>query len=103
MDHIPFEAMDIIKHHPVSRLASIHFTYALYMEHRDSIVNGCKVIELSTSVGSFIVNPSSDLIRMEKRLKVFIDYWLPDWKGLYGMEPDANRFKSALVDHDILM
>ncbi|XP_033208353.1 separin [Belonocnema kinseyi] len=103
MDHIPFEAMQILRHHPVSRLASIHVTYALYMEYRDSIVDGCKVIKLSNDVGSFIINPSCDLLRMERRLKVFIDYWLPDWKGLFGKEPDEMRFKSALVDHDILM
>lgn len=103
MDHIPFEAMQILRHHPVSRLASIHVTYALYMEYRDSIEGGCKVIKLSKDVGSFIINPSCDLLRMERRLKVFIDYWLPDWKGLFGKEPDETLFKSALVDHDILM
>lgn len=40
---------------------------------------------------------------METRLKTFIDYWLPNWKGLYGKEPDNKHFEDALVNHDILM
>ena len=95
--------MQVLKHQPVTRFPSIHVMYALYMEHRDSIVDGCKVVELSNNVGSFIVNPSCDLLKMERRLKVFIDYWLSSWKGLYGKEPDEKRFESALVDYDILM
>lgn len=95
--------MEILKYQPVTRFPSFHFTYALFMENRDSIVNGCKVVEIKKDFGSFIVNPSSDLLKMETRLKAFMDYWLPDWKGLYGKEPDNKRFENALVNHDILM
>ncbi|XP_043467216.1 separin [Leptopilina heterotoma] len=103
LDYIPFEAMEILKNQPVTRFPSIHFTYALFMENRDSIVNGCKVVKISKDIGSFIVNPSCDLLKMETRLKTFIDYWLPNWKGLYGKEPDNKHFEDALVNHDILM
>lgn len=95
--------MEVLKHQPVTRLPSIHITYALFMDNRDSIVNGCKVVEIAKDFGSFIVNPSTDLYKMENRLKVFIDYWLSDWKGIYGRAPDNKRFENALVNHDILM
>lgn len=103
MDHIPFEVMNILQRHPVTRFPSVHMAYALFKEHEDTIENGCKVIEIGKNNGSFIVNPSGDLPSLEKRMKVFIDYWLPHWKGSYNIEPDEKSFESALTNFDILM
>ncbi|XP_015599938.1 separin [Cephus cinctus] len=103
MDHISFESMDILKDHPVTRFPSFHISYALFKEHESSIIKGCKIIKSNNDVGSFIVNPSNNLPKMEQRMKLFIDYWLPGWKGLYGEKPDEETFENALVNHDILM
>lgn len=103
MDYIAFEAMEIVKHHPVTRFPSLHVAYALFKEHEDTIVDGCKVIKAREDMGICIVNPSGDLDKMEKRMKLFIDFWLSQWKSCYNIRPSEEMFEDALIDHDILM
>lgn len=103
MDYIPFETMEVLKIHPVTRFPSFHIAYALFKEHESSMKEGCKVIKVTKNIGTFIVNPSGNLPKMEKRMKLFIEYWLPHWKGSYNMEPEEETFEEALVNHDILM
>lgn len=95
--------MKIIKSHPVTRFPSLHVAYALFKEHEDTIVEGCKIIKTKEDMGICIVNPSGDLEKMEKRMKLFIDFWLPQWKSSYSEEPSAEVFEDALVNHDVLM
>ncbi|XP_015437312.1 PREDICTED: separin [Dufourea novaeangliae] len=103
MDYIPFESMEIIKCHPVTRFPSFHIAYALFKEHESSMENGCKIIKVRKDMGTCIVNPSGNLAKMEKRMKLFIDYWLPNWRSWYSVKPDEEVFEDALVNHDILM
>lgn len=103
LDFIAFEMMEILQNHPVTRFPSLHMAYALYKEHEDTIENGCKVIELKKNTGSFIVNPSNNLPDLEKRMRLFNDYWLPHWTGTYNVYPDEKTFESALTNYDILM
>ncbi|KZC14470.1 Separin [Dufourea novaeangliae] len=65
--------------------------------------NGCKIIKVRKDMGTCIVNPSGNLAKMEKRMKLFIDYWLPNWRSWYSVKPDEEVFEDALVNHDILM
>lgn len=95
--------MRLLTNHPVTRFPSFHVAYAMFKEHKDSIIEGCKIVKMSDEVGAFIVNPGGDLTRTEQRMKSFIDYWLPKWKGTYQTKPDVTSFGQALVDHDILM
>lgn len=103
MDYIAFEAMEIIKSHPVTRFPSLHVAYALFKEHEDTIVDGCKIINAKEDMGICIVNPSGNLHKMEKRMKLFINFWLPQWKNCYNAEPNDEIFEDALTNHDILM
>nr|XP_033342266.1 separin isoform X1 [Megalopta genalis] len=103
MDYIPFESMEIVNCHPITRFPSLHIVYALFKEHENTIENGCKIIKIKNDMGTCIVNPSNDLPKMEKRLRLFIEYWLPNWKSLYNVEPEVDVFEDALVNHDILM
>ena len=103
MDYIPFECMEILKCHPITRFPSLHIAYALFKEHESTIENGCKIIKLKKDMGMCIVNPSGNLSKMEKRMRLFIEYWLPNWKSWYNVEPPEEVFEDALVNHDILM
>ncbi|XP_076290661.1 extra spindle pole bodies like 1, separase isoform X2 [Lasioglossum baleicum] len=103
MDYIPFESMKMIKCHPVTRFPSLHIVYALFKEHESTIENGCKIIKIKDDMGMCIVNPSGNLSKMEKRMRLFIEYWLPNWKSWYNVEPQVEVFEDALVNHDILM
>lgn len=102
MDYIAFEAMEIIKNHPVTRFPSLHVAYALFKEHEDTIIEGCKIIKATEDMGICMVNPSGNLNKMEKRIKLFMDFWLPEWKT-YNTEPSEEIFEDALINHDILM
>ncbi|KAL6436522.1 hypothetical protein ACFW04_004774 [Cataglyphis niger] len=102
MDYIAFEAMEIIKNHPVTRFPSLHVAYALFKEHEDTIIEGCKIIKAKEDMGICMVNPSGNLNKMEKRIKLFMDFWLPEWKT-YNTEPSEEIFEDALINHDILM
>ncbi|XP_076756318.1 extra spindle pole bodies like 1, separase [Xylocopa sonorina] len=103
MDYIPFESMEILKCHPVTRFPSLHITYALFKEHENTMENGCKIIKVKNDMGMCIVNPSGDLPRMEKRMRLFIEYWLPRWRSCYNIEPQEELFEDALINRDILM
>lgn len=103
MDYIPFESMEILKCHPATRFPSLHIAYALFKEHENTIENGCKIIYVKNDMGTCIVNPSGNLIKMEKRMRLFIEHWLPNWKSLYNVEPQEGIFEDALVNRDILM
>ncbi|KAK1124856.1 hypothetical protein K0M31_006209 [Melipona bicolor] len=103
MDYIPFESMEILKCHPATRFPSLHIAYALFKEHENTIENGCKIIYVKDDMGTCIVNPSGNLVKMEKRMKLFIEHWLPNWKSWYNVEPQEGIFEDALVNRDILM
>lgn len=102
MDYVAFEAMEIIRNHPVTRFPSLHVAYALFKEHEDTMVEGCKIIRAKEDMGICMVNPSGDLNKMEKRIKLFMDFWLPQWKT-YNTELNEELFEDALINHDILM
>ncbi|XP_046741306.1 separin isoform X2 [Diprion similis] len=103
LDYIPFEVIDVLTNHPVTRFPSLHMAYALYKEHEETIENGCKIIKIGENNGSFMVNPSGNLPELEKRMKLFIEYWLPHWTGTYNIQPDEKSFECALTNYDILM
>lgn len=92
--------LDILQEHPVSRMPSLHFTYALFKEHENSIVDGVK-INIDSKKGKYIINPSLDLKRMETRLHSFFKYWTPNWSGLVGVTPTSEEFEEMLVNSDI--
>ncbi|KOC62271.1 Separin [Habropoda laboriosa] len=103
MDYIPFESMEILKCHPITRFPSLHIAYALFKEHENTMEKGCKIIRTRKDMGTCIVNPSGNLAKMEKRMRLFIEYWLPHWRSWYNVEPQEEAFEDALVNRDILM
>lgn len=92
--------LDVLQDHPVSRMPSLHFTYALFKEHEDSIVNGVKV-GVDSKKGKYIINPGLDLKKMEIRLHSFFKYWTPHWNGLVGTIPSCEQFEELLLSSDI--
>lgn len=103
MDFLPFESLEILRNNPVTRFSSIYVAYALFKQHESTMKHGCKIIKAKEDLGICIVNPSGDLYKMEKRLALFINYWLPNWKSLYNTKPEETLFEDALVNYDILM
>ena len=94
--------MSFLKNQPVTRFPSIHIANALFQEHKKEMEGGYKIIKMCKNLGTFIVNPSNDLPKMELRIKAFLDYWLPEWKGVYQNLED-EFFKQVLVDRNVVM
>lgn len=92
--------LNVLQDHPVSRMPSLHFTYALFKEHENSIKNGI-ITGIDSKKGSFIINPELDLQKMQIRLSNFFNYWKPDWQGLVGETPSGDRFKELLTKANI--
>ena len=97
LDHLPWEMIDVFHEHPTSRMTSLHFTYALFKKYEDSIVDGAKA-DVDPINGKYILNPSGDLNLMEKRMRLFFEYWLPDWEGLVNVTPTHNQFEEMLTN-----
>lgn len=93
--------LDVLNDHPVTRMPSLHFAYALYKEHESTIKNGYK--EVPSINGAFIINPGLDLKKMEKRLSDFFKYWIPDWSGIIGEKPTSEEFTGFLTEKDIFV
>ncbi|KAB0804727.1 hypothetical protein PPYR_01697 [Photinus pyralis] len=101
LDALPWEMLDILENQPISRMPSIHFTYALYKEHESTISNGVKNVTIGK--GTYLINPGLDLRSMQNRLNKFFNYWLPDWDGLVGVTPSEDDFKNLLVNSDLFV
>lgn len=93
--------MDVLENHPVTRMPSLPFTYALFKEHKDTIVDGMKIIT-DPENGAYILNPDSDLKQMEVRMKSFFQYYWPEWKGYVGMKPTSEQFEELLTTSGIV-
>lgn len=92
--------VDVLENHPVTRMPSLHFTYALFKEHEDSIENGLKIISNPIN-GAYIVNPDCDLKQMEARMNSFFHYYWPEWRSVVGEKPTPEQFLDMLTDCDI--
>ncbi|XP_076242882.1 extra spindle pole bodies like 1, separase isoform X2 [Calliopsis andreniformis] len=95
MDYLPFESMEILRSHPITRFPSLHIVYALFKEHESTMKNGCKIIKVKNNMGTCIVNPAGNLTKMEKRMRLFIEYWLPNWKSWYNGHGSGIQYLSG--------
>lgn len=91
--------IDVNRNHPISRMPSLKFTYALFKEHENTIENGLKV-GVSNKNGCYIINPGADLENMQIRLHGFMKYWT-EWQGLAGIKPSETEFEEMLTKKDI--
>lgn len=92
--------IDVLENHPATRMSSLHFTYALFKEHEDSIEDGLKIIK-NPNNGAYVVNPDSDLKQMELRMASFFQYYWSEWKRLVGVKPTPEQFEELLTGCDI--
>lgn len=99
LDLLPWEMMDVLENHPVTRMPSLHLTYALFKEHKDTIIGGSKIITNPTN-GAYVLNPDSDLKLMEIRMNNFFKYWT-NWTGLVAEKPTSEKFEELLTMSDI--
>lgn len=102
LDAFPWELTSMLENKSVCRMPSLHFTYGLFKEHEKSIIDGFKVIKSSVDI-KYIINPDLNLETMQKRLKTFLNYWMPNWSGLAGVKPTPEEFESNLTKSDVFV
>ncbi|VEN42981.1 unnamed protein product [Callosobruchus maculatus] len=102
LDAFPWEMMDVLRDEAVTRVPSFRFVYNLYKAHNSDITDGYKIIKYSDK-GSYIVNPDKDLDNMEIRMMTFLNYWLPNWTGISGHQPEQEEFLKNLTSADVFL
>ncbi|KAK7575673.1 hypothetical protein V9T40_011959 [Parthenolecanium corni] len=102
LETVPWEACPVLKHHPVSRLPSIHYVHAIFKHHEDTIVNGNKILSTPLS-GFYIINPDLTLQNTEKRIVQFLNMRSSNWEGLIGKSPSPTEFQNVLTSKDLLL
>ncbi|XP_077295505.1 extra spindle pole bodies like 1, separase [Arctopsyche grandis] len=101
LDTFPWEVLPIFNGSPVTRMECLSVTYALYKEHETNIKNG--YFQLKPASGRFLINPGGDLLRMEKRMASFMDYWCPRWEGEKNTLTKSELYEKYLQDSDIFL
>ncbi|KAH1027685.1 hypothetical protein HUJ05_001148 [Dendroctonus ponderosae] len=86
LDNLHWEMMHVLREESVTRVPSLHFAYILFKMHEKDMENGYKIIS-NYKNGQYIVNPESNLQKMEIRMMGFYKYWLEDWKGINNRQP----------------
>lgn len=97
---MPWELIDVLENHPVTRMPSLHFTYALFKEHESTIENGLKIIS-DPHNSAYVLNPTMDLKQMELRMNSFFQNYFIEWRSLVGEKPTPEQFAEFLTDFSI--
>nr|CAD7264869.1 unnamed protein product [Timema shepardi] len=100
LEQFPWEMISLLSGHPVVRAYSLHMLHALFKVHEKDIKNG-HVVSTNPELGNYIVNPDQNLNSMEERIKMSLVPRTPKWKGIFGVKPTSQQFKTALKDYDI--
>nr|CAI5833493.1 unnamed protein product [Callosobruchus analis] len=98
LDAFPWEMMDVLKDEVVTRVPSFRFAYNLYKAHKAD-----KYFIVFYLKGSYIINPDKDLDNMEIRITTFLNYWLPNWTGISGRQPEPEEFLKNLTSADVFL
>ncbi|XP_059610125.1 uncharacterized protein LOC132257292 [Phlebotomus argentipes] len=99
LDQFPWELM--LPSNEMSRVSSLHILLRLFEKYQKKIKNG--YLHLDIKKGSTMINPESDLPKMEQRVTKFLNYWLPEWKQIVGEIPKSEEFRKILESADIFL
>ncbi|CAB4023102.1 separin isoform X2, partial [Paramuricea clavata] len=96
IQHLPFEAMPILRDQQVSRMPSLEFINA-YLSLQKITKS-----RVDTRQTFYVLNPQDNLPNTEKK---FSDWFLSEkgWKGVVGRAPSAEEFKEALANHQLFI
>lgn len=95
----PWESMPCLSNRSVSRLPSLielrdrlHFMQSQHSQTSEGIT-------VSTQRGTYILNPSGDLVSTQERFEKVLQNLTEDvaWNGVVGREPSEDEFSAALV------
>ena len=83
------------------RISSFSLLYKLFEEYREDIKEGYLNWDVEKGGGSVVINPDGTLPKMENRLKLFYENWLPSWKFLVNKSPTNNEYKELILGRKV--
>ncbi|KAH8365950.1 hypothetical protein KR093_007596, partial [Drosophila rubida] len=84
LDHLHWE--QLIPRQECTRVKSLHSLWRLYKCHKAQLQYGYYTVNIDRS-GMSIINPESDLANSGRRLRSFLEYWLPHWHHMFETLP----------------
>ncbi|XP_049859759.1 separin [Schistocerca gregaria] len=103
LEHFPWEMLNGLAEHPVSRISSIPLLHALYHEHKSKIKNGCVEYVFKPENGFYLLNPERNLNAMQDRMVPFLDSCLVGWPNMVGKCPSEDQLVDVLTKKDIFI
>jgi separase len=104
LQRLPWESMRFLREHTVSRAPALSYVLAHGTQRPLSnsrlVLNGVRM----TSV-FFVLDPDHNLPRTRETLAPHFSSWRDDlgWQGVVGCAPEADAFRSALVEKDLVV
>ena len=98
----PWESLPCLRGRSVSRMPSVSAIKSR-LDMMSSKDNEASCLWVDARKGSFILNPSGDLMSTQATFtKPFLDS-LPDWRSIIGQAPSEADFESCLRDNDVFV
>ena len=98
----PWESLPCLRYRSVSRMPSVSAIKSR-LDIMASQENGASCLSVDAGKGSFVLNPSGDLMSTQATFtKPFLDS-LPGWRKIIGQAPSEADFESCLRDNDIFV
>ena len=93
MHQIPWESLPTAKKQAITRMPSIHFLLSHLRVNK---------LTINKENAFYIVDPGGDLVYTKQKFQPFFEK-KKSWKGLVGIAPDENQFKTALTEYELFM
>ncbi|KAH8278246.1 hypothetical protein KR044_008450, partial [Drosophila immigrans] len=84
LDHMHWEQLMPLQE--CTRVKSLHSLWRLYKCHKEQLQHGYYTVHIERR-GMSIINPEADLAKSGRRLRSFLEYWLPHWQHMFETLP----------------
>lgn len=98
----PWESLPCMRGQSVSRMPSLGAIWERLERMRDQHSNREGYV-LPTSEGTYILNPSSDLVSTEETFRSVFEAQLPGFKAIVDRSPTEAEFETALLDSPLVL
>jgi len=98
----PWEALPCMKGQSVSRMSSLSAIWERLETMRDQQSNREGIV-IPAFKGTYILNPSSDLMSTEEKFRSVFEAQLPGFKAIVNRSPSETEFETALQDSPLVL
>ncbi|KAL7732514.1 hypothetical protein ACLKA6_019154 [Drosophila palustris] len=96
LDHMHWEQLAPMQE--CTRIKSLHSLWRLYKSHKEQIQHGYYTVNIQR--GMSLINPDGDLANSGRRLRGFLEYWLPQWQHMFETLPTEQTMTEQAFKSD---